>query len=345
MFRRWASPWRSEQPVRRDAAAVVPDGEADPVPLLAHQQLQDGHAPGVDHGVFQKIRQHLADEDRVHGDGEEVLGDGDGHMLLRAALAEFHQDRVDQLLQDRLGLVQPQLAVVQPGDGEQVLHHAHQPLGIVPDAPEELLPVRVGESVEIFQQHGAGAIDGGQGGPQVMGHRPEEVGPHFLPFGVGLELFGVGDLLGQGAGDDGNHQHHHRREKIHRDGKIELKIGKGKGEVDGQDTDEGGGHAPAVAGGQDRDQKHAQHEEHGDQHGGLGDPVGEEAAEKAGRQNSGGEQKIFDLFFHGVIPPIRNQYTIPAIKIRLRIGRAIIPRAEDSTKHFHGILVDKGKGN
>ena len=110
-----------------------------------------------------------------------------------------------------------------------------------------------------------------------MGHRPEEVGPHFLPFGVGLELFGVGDLLGQGAGDDGHHQHHHRGEKIFRNGEIELKIGKSKGKVHRQGGNHRGDDAAQVALGDDGGQKDSQHEDHGDQGVRLEHAVGHDA--------------------------------------------------------------------
>ena len=94
------------QPVRMDAAAVVPDGEVCFGALGMDFQLQLGHARCMDDGVLQQIRQNLLDEHRVHGDGQEVLGDGDIHPLLLAAFAELDQHRVDELLQHRFALVE-----------------------------------------------------------------------------------------------------------------------------------------------------------------------------------------------------------------------------------------------
>ena len=138
-----------------------------------------------------------------------------------------------------------------------------------------------------------------RGGAQVVGHGPQEVGAHFLPLGVGLELFGVLDLGGQGAGNDGHHQHDHSREKVYGNGEIELKIGKRKDKIDRQHADQRGGDAPAVAGGDDGNEKNAQHEDHGAHGVGLEHRLGQEAEQKGNHQDPGGHEEIFGLLLHG----------------------------------------------
>ena len=118
------------QALLRNAAAVVRYLKHRPAAQREHPQGQLGHPLGVDGGIFQKVRQHLRDQHRVHGDHDEAVGQVGGNGHLGVALLEPHQHGVDQLVQHGGGLLHGHLPAVKAGDGQQVLHHPVQPLGI-----------------------------------------------------------------------------------------------------------------------------------------------------------------------------------------------------------------------
>ena len=69
------------QSVGADAAAIVRNGEGGFGSGNGHIQLQPGHALAVADGVFQQIDQHLLHKDRIHGDHNDFLRDGQMHLL------------------------------------------------------------------------------------------------------------------------------------------------------------------------------------------------------------------------------------------------------------------------
>ena len=85
-------------------------------------------------------------------------------------------------------LVQGHDPVPDLGNGEQVFHHGAQGVGVALDVPHQGGAALRGGDLLAGQQHGGRSGDGGEGGAQVVGHRPQNIAPDGLP--VRLELNG-----------------------------------------------------------------------------------------------------------------------------------------------------------
>ena len=101
---------------------------------------------------------------------------------------------------------------------------------------------------------------------------------------------------------DGHHQHDHGGEQILRHDEVEFKVRKGEGKVHRQHPQQRGGDAAQIALGDDRDQEHAQHEDHRHRGIGLEDAVGDQTEQKGDDQDPGGHKKVTGSVFHGTYP-------------------------------------------
>ena len=185
------------------------------------------------------------------------------NVYVRVVLVEFHQHRVDQLLQNGVVLGKTDSGGVNAGHGQQIFHHPHQPLGVGADVRQKLHVGLPGKGIEIVPHGGTCAVNGGQGRAQVVGHRPKEIAPHPLLFRLGLHLLLPLDLGCHGAGHDGHHQHHHRRGQTLRADQVERPVGIGEGVIHGHDAGQRGNDPPEIPLRPPCDQEHAQHEDHG----------------------------------------------------------------------------------
>ena len=212
------------QPFSGDAAAIVRHLEHRTIAHREHLQGQFCHALGVQSGIFQQVHQHLLDEHGIHGDHDKGIRRFQLHRDLRVALAELDQHRIQQFVQHSGGLLHRHLLAVDAGDGKQILHHAGQPLGIAAGFAKQFNGLFLIQRVIIFDHSGAGTVDGGERGAQIVRNRAQKVCTHLLLLAFHTQLFLLFDAGGEGAGHDGHHQHHKAGEQVFRQGKVEGEI-------------------------------------------------------------------------------------------------------------------------
>ena len=216
----------------RNARAEVPDGD-----LVAAVRLPqvDGDAfarSAVLGGVVQQVAEHLLQPIRVAGDGLFVDGLIAGVLQGDAVLLEQLPVGVYRVLQFRLQIhilhLEGKAPILHAGELQQLLHHVRQATGLLDDDAQsaaQLLHV----AALVCQQRLAPAVDGRQGRAQLVGHRGDELGLHFLtladlaghivdiahqlahlvgiPVGYLLAVAAAGDTLG-GLRHGGNRRHH-----------------------------------------------------------------------------------------------------------------------------------------
>ena len=181
--------------LRRQPPALVPNLRHRPVVPAVQAQDDVLQVAGVADGVLQKVDDDLLDQQRVHGQVEDVLRQVQLHVAVREAPPGGEQGVPCHLLQHLLPLFQGDGAVLHPGDGQQVLHHDDQSVGVLLDVGQHsgvfVRDVRAG------QQHRGRPGDRGQRGAQVVGHRPQNVLPDGDAFGLKLDgrLFRIEPLV------------------------------------------------------------------------------------------------------------------------------------------------------
>ena len=273
------------------------------IPL--HPEPQVFHPLGVEHRIFQQIHQHLLNKNGVHGNQQEFLRQGNLDLLAGVVLMEFYQQGIHQFLQHRVLFFQFHISGVNPGDGQQIFHHPHQPLSVGGHPRQHFQVLFPGESVVILHHGGTGAVDGGQGGAQVVGHRPEQIAPHPLGLRLRLHLLLFFQPGGQGSGHGGHNQHHHRRRDALRGNQVEGPIGVGKGVVHRQHADQRRGDAPEIALGPPGHQKHPQHKNHGRQGSGIKQVLQKQNGAEGHQQGHNGKYAVRQGVlgkFHGIEP-------------------------------------------
>ena len=198
-----------------------------------------------------------------HAVDAAVTQRGNADVRVRALAAADDALRESYRVEQRVVAVEDGDAVgVDAGDGEQILHHPVEPLGVGACLGEELDLLLPAQRVVVVDDRRAGPVDGRQRGAQVVGDSPQEVGPHLLCLALHPQLLLLFDAGGQGARHKGDHQHHHAGEDVLRDGEVEGKVGRAEREVDRQHADDRTGHAPPVAVGVHGNKKHRQQEHH-----------------------------------------------------------------------------------
>lgn len=130
-----------------NALAVVPHVKAGPgaIPLRGQGDVRGGSA--VEHGVLHQIGQDLHDEDGVHGDQEQLVRHVDLHGHGGKPFSEFADRLVQDFLRSLRLLGDFGRFVADPGDGEQIFHHADEPLGVIPHIHQKGLLFGRGEQV------------------------------------------------------------------------------------------------------------------------------------------------------------------------------------------------------
>ena len=164
--------------------------------------------------------------------------------MLAAVPVDMPQSLGDYLIHQLHGLVQANLSILDPGDGQQVFHQVDEPLGIVINIRKGPHPVRLVHLLVVGQQIAGAAGDGGQGSAQVVGDSSEQVGPELLASGQGGGLLFLPDVIlqagGQGTGQQGHHEHNRHGHQVVGVAEPEGEPGNGKEEVEYQHTDHTG---------------------------------------------------------------------------------------------------------
>ena len=218
-------------------------------------------------GVIQQVQHHLLDEHGVHGHKQQRLRYGDGDLHIRVLFAEVQHHLAEHLLQRLvLLLYAPNIIAADAGDGQQIFHHTAEPVRVFFRVLQKLLALGFAKAAAAFQHCVDGAADGGEGRAKVVGDGPEQVGPHLLLFRLQPDAFLLFDSGGQGGDRKAHGQHGHKGERVAVDGKIQLKIGIGKGPVHAHNTDQRGKGAVKVAVGEQGDDQHRQHKDQGHMH-------------------------------------------------------------------------------
>ena len=249
------------------------------------------------HGVFQQIDQYLLDQQGIHRNADEILRDRNLHILVRVALMELLQNRIDQFLQDGGGLAHGHGLTVDPCDREQVFHDSDQVLGIllhIPQKPELLITV---QAVVIIDQCAAGAVDGGQGCAKIMGDGPKKIAAHFLLFGFHPQLILSLQLGREGTGKDGDDQHDQSGYEVGRGQKIKGEVWKRKNVIVDQYACQRGEDTTKVALSNQRDEKNGQNEYHRHQRLGMEKVLQQKAKKKGRAQQQQDKQKVAEDLF------------------------------------------------
>ena len=133
------------------------------------------------------------------------------HPVLRDLPVRVAEGLLDHVAHHVQGKVQPHLPVFDAGDGQQILHQMDEPLGIVVDVREDLLPGRGVQLLIVGEQVAGVAGDGGQRRPDVVGDGPQKVRPQLFVVGEdgGLLLLGgvAKALQSQGTFPQDGHEH------------------------------------------------------------------------------------------------------------------------------------------
>ena len=123
-----------------DAAAVVRDLENSKAVGARQAQLDPCGRFAMLDGIFHQIDQHLLNENDIHRDHKQRIGRGDADLDRGIVPLEFHGGCAENLF-SRLQLLFDIRSAGHTRDGQQIFHHADEPVGFV---------------AHIFQQISAG---------------------------------------------------------------------------------------------------------------------------------------------------------------------------------------------
>ena len=189
----------------------------------------------MDSGVFNQVGEDLLNENGVHGDHQQLIRDIYRELDVRQALMGFLNGFGQDFLRGLRPGGQLRLVTADAGDGQQVFHHADQPLGLLLDVLKQGAAVLKGE-VGVIQHGGGGADDGGEGGADIVGNGAQQIGAHPDLFVFHAQLIQLAGLGGEGGGDDGDAEKGEKGQGIAGDGEVEGPEGVCKKVVDGNDT-------------------------------------------------------------------------------------------------------------
>ena len=249
----------SWQQLSRDADAVILHPQGDAARRAGDIQPDPGGGLAVGADVVEQVDQHLLDQRGVHRNDQYLLRLCHLHRQGVRRAPVFQYGAAHDLLQHLVRLREGDVAPGEPGDGEQVFRHPHQPLSVPVDAVQQRFAVR--RSKNLGLQRRAGAHDRGQRGADVVGDGPKQVGVHLFPLHFIAQLLLALDLRGQRADDDGNHQHHQEGQGVSGQRHVELPERIGEHVVDAEGAHQRGRDAPQVAVRQPRHQRHGQYEQ------------------------------------------------------------------------------------
>ncbi len=239
------------------------------------------------HGIVHEIDEDLFNENRIHGDNENIVGDMDGDGNDRAVLPEFLHGTADDFLGQLLRLGDLRVPA-HACDGENVLHDAAQPLGLRTDVAGERFLLLVVETVVVVENGRGGADNGGKGGADVVRYGAQQVGTHLLPFHLETNLFLLLDLRGHGADHDGYGEHDDEGQRVACQREIKFEIRIGEDVVHLEHGKKRSQYAVGIAGGEAGNDDDGQNEDQ--RHVGVGADEGmEQGTYRAGeKENSGG---------------------------------------------------------
>ena len=113
-------------------------------------------------------------------------------------------------------------------DGEEILYHPAEPVGILLGAFEQFSLLLSGQILFIVQDGGDGTADSGEGRSQIVGHPSQEIRPKLFPLVFQTEFFLLLDTGHQCGNHHADRQHGHERQRITVGGKVNLHIRRGK---------------------------------------------------------------------------------------------------------------------
>ena len=160
------------------------------------------------------------------------------------------------------------------GDGEQVLHHADEPLGVVLYAAEQLAAALLGGRCGVLQQHGRRSRRWRSGACAGRGTRRCSRSARILARSLSrrsLSCFLTTVVMRAGA--YGHGQHGSEGQRIARDGEVEGHVGEGEDEVHAEHGHDAGRDAPEIAVRDPRGDVHAEHEQQRSRRGALCDGI------------------------------------------------------------------------
>ena len=85
----------------------------------------------MEHCIFQKIHQHLFDQDTVHSYHKKFFRHLHFHRCLREAFAELDHCTADDLLHHLVLRIDPGIFPIDPGYRQKVFHDSDQPLCLI----------------------------------------------------------------------------------------------------------------------------------------------------------------------------------------------------------------------
>ena len=215
-------------------------------------------------GVFQKVRQHLLDQQRVHGHQKEVLRQVHPHVDLRIAPPEFAHSALNDLLRCLWGLGDPGvLSRADAGDGQEVLHNVDEPLGLLVGVLQQLPPLLRCQVGILLQQNVGGPHNACQRGADIVGYGPQKVAVDLFPLSLPFHLADPLGPAGNDAGGNTNNHHHQKRQREAGQREADLPIRRGEDIVHTEHCEHGDGQTEKEAVRQQSRQEYVQQKDHG----------------------------------------------------------------------------------
>ena len=182
--------------LRGDADARVGHGHGDRIRPVLHPDERLAAGAVVLDGVVAQVVHHLLHHRGQALDGPVVPGQRQLHLVLPGGGLEAVLHGAGQVQQIDLLPLQAAAPLVQPGQVENVLHQADEPLALLVDVGGEAPDVLLLHQTVLHDLGHAG--DGGEGGLQLVGHVGGELPAHLL------RLLPLGDVQ----------QHQHRAGRL-----------------------------------------------------------------------------------------------------------------------------------
>ena len=249
------------------AAPVVGDADDRLAVLLARVDLYLADVPAVDYGVIHEVYKHLLDEHCVHRQKDHRLRNGDGDRDVVMALFESHDRFAQDFFKDLIVLRDAaHICAVHARYGQEVLHHAAEPFGVLLGVKQQLIFLLLGQNLVTLKHCGYRTAYGRQRCAQVVRYRAQEVCPHLLSLRLHVQLFLRLEAGGERRSGKAHSEHRHKRERVAVDSEVQLQVREGKGKVDEHDADESREEAVKITVGRQGDDKHGQHEYQRDMH-------------------------------------------------------------------------------
>ena len=232
---------------RRNALSVVLHNEKRLIFFVLKRYGNAGECHTVQHSVFHQICQHLHHQCAIHGYDQHLVRQIYFHRNISIALGKLPNGAFDDLLRQFRRLLHLCVIGVDPRDGQQVFHHADQPLGLLVGALQQLPPLLRRQRFILLQQHIGGAHNACQRGADIVRHGTQQIGMYFLPLRLTQQRVTPLGPACHGSRDKRDGQHDNKCYRKSRQCKADLPIRRRENVVHTQHAENRHQHAEQIA--------------------------------------------------------------------------------------------------